>query len=431
MGVEREGDLVSVIVPAYNAAATIGETLASALAQTHRNVEVLVVDDGSTDATADIVRSFVARDRRVRLLQQANAGVAAARNLAIAQSRGAYVAPLDADDLWHPQKIALQVEALRQAGPRVGVVYCWWRVIDMAGRVTIKDWLPYPHEGDLYAALVMGNPLACASLPLIRRTYLAQVGGYDPGLRAQGAQGCEDLKLYLRLAERCEFALVRKHLVGYRSAPDSMSSDPRRMLRSHNIVAAEARRRHPQLPSWLFRLGEARYKFYRGKGCLQNGEAVLGFALLLDAFARDPAGLGYRLVEKPYRTLSRWLRQQGAPAGLTEPPARPSPRFFTNLLRYDPAGDPASQTSVDGGGRLFETAPPEPATGVRVCSSLYAWRCEVAAAVLADRQPICSPCEIVEGRAGQVAPCAPRHETGVVGPRLPVEAGARHRAAER
>ena len=131
MKAQQDGELVSVIVPAYNAAATIGETLRSALAQTYPQLEVLVVDDGSTDATADIVRSFVARDPRVRLLQQANAGVAAARNLAIAQSRGAYVAPLDADDLWHPQKIALQLEALRRGGPRVGVVYCWWRVIDM------------------------------------------------------------------------------------------------------------------------------------------------------------------------------------------------------------------------------------------------------------------------------------------------------------
>ena len=358
---------------------------------------LLIVDDGSTDATADIVRSFVARDPRGRLLRQANAGVAAARNLAVAQSRGAYVAPLDADDLWHPQKIALQLEALRRGGPRVGVVYCWWRVIDMAGRVAVREWLPYPHEGDLYAALIMSNPLASASLPLICRNDLIAVGGYDQGLRAQGAQGCEDLKLYLRLAERCEFALVRRHLVGYRDAPGSMSSDPRCMLRSHKLVLAEARRRQPELPRWLFRLGEARYMFYRGEAILRNGRPMLGLLLLLKAFGRDPAGPAYRLAERPWRVLSSWLRPKGPPSRLTDRQAPLSRHFYRNVLAYRPAGHPAGRQLVDGGERLFATAPPEPLAGARFCSSLYAWRCEVAAAGVAVGQRIRSASELVAG----------------------------------
>jgi glycosyltransferase involved in cell wall biosynthesis len=95
--------LVSVIIPAYNAENFIAKTLESVLSQTYQNIEVLVVDDGSTDTTAEIVKSFVQKDSRVSLLQQSNAGVAAARNLAIEKSKGEYIAPIDADDIWYPQ----------------------------------------------------------------------------------------------------------------------------------------------------------------------------------------------------------------------------------------------------------------------------------------------------------------------------------------
>jgi glycosyltransferase involved in cell wall biosynthesis len=100
--------LVSVIVPAFNAATTLAEALGSALAQTYKNIEILVVDDGSTDATAAIAREFAAADGRVSLVRRSNGGIAAARNSGIAVSKGAYIAPLDADDLWHPTKIEKQ-----------------------------------------------------------------------------------------------------------------------------------------------------------------------------------------------------------------------------------------------------------------------------------------------------------------------------------
>ena len=96
------GPSVSVIIPAYNAADTLAETLASVVAQTWPNVEVLVVDDGSTDATADIVEMIAEQHHQVRLIRQTNAGVAAARNAGLREARGDLVAPLDADDLWHP-----------------------------------------------------------------------------------------------------------------------------------------------------------------------------------------------------------------------------------------------------------------------------------------------------------------------------------------
>src|SRR4051812_12704913 len=108
----RVADLTSVIIPIYNAEQYIAETLLSALAQTHRNIEIIVVDDGSTDGSAAVVKLIAASDARVRLISQPNRGVAHARNCAIAEAQGEFIAPLDADDLWHPKKIERQIAAI-------------------------------------------------------------------------------------------------------------------------------------------------------------------------------------------------------------------------------------------------------------------------------------------------------------------------------
>jgi glycosyltransferase involved in cell wall biosynthesis len=113
----RTVPLVSVTIPAYNAAPYIRQTLESVLFQTYRNLEVIVVDDGSQDETGRIVEYAAKNDDRVILLRQPNQGVAEARNAAIKKSRGEYIAPIDADDLWHPEKIERQVQCILQAGP--------------------------------------------------------------------------------------------------------------------------------------------------------------------------------------------------------------------------------------------------------------------------------------------------------------------------
>ena len=105
---------VSVIVPAYNAAVTIAETLRSVSAQTCGALEIIVVDDGSTDATVDIVAEHARTEPRLRLIRQANAGVAAARNVALAHATADYIAPIDADDLWHPTRVEKHLTMLEQ-----------------------------------------------------------------------------------------------------------------------------------------------------------------------------------------------------------------------------------------------------------------------------------------------------------------------------
>lgn len=126
--------LVSVVMPAWNAAGTIARSIESVLAQRHAQVELLVVDDASTDATAQMVAGYAAADARVRLLRQAaNGGVAAARNAGIAAARGEFVAFLDSDDWWHPRKLELQLEQMRREDARVS--YCSYQRVGEDGRV--------------------------------------------------------------------------------------------------------------------------------------------------------------------------------------------------------------------------------------------------------------------------------------------------------
>lgn len=126
--------LVSVVMPAWNAAATIARSIESVLTQGHRQVELLVVDDASTDATAELVAGHAAADARVKLVRQAaNGGVAAARNAGIAAARGEFVAFLDSDDWWHPRKLELQLAQMRRAGASVS--YCRYQRVGEDGRV--------------------------------------------------------------------------------------------------------------------------------------------------------------------------------------------------------------------------------------------------------------------------------------------------------
>jgi glycosyltransferase involved in cell wall biosynthesis len=223
--------LVTVVVPAFNAATTIDETLLCVRSQTHRSLEILVVDDGSKDATADLVSRHAQVDPRVKLIRhQTNRGVAAARNTAIAAGRGEFIAPIDADDLWHPQKIERQVQAMIRHGPNVGLVYTWSALLDGESRV-IALGERYVLRGDVLRDLCEWSIVGNGSNPLMRAHAVRQVGCYDSSLLERHAQGCEDWSLYLAIAERFAFDVVPEYLTGYRRSSTSMSNDLAQMWR--------------------------------------------------------------------------------------------------------------------------------------------------------------------------------------------------------
>ena len=234
--------LVSVVVPAYNAARHLGATLAAASAQTYGNLEVIVVDDGSKDDTAAVAAAHAAADPRIRVYQQPNRGVAAARNLGVERASGSFIAPLDADDLWHPRKLERQVRRMEQGGTQMGLVYTWWVSINEDGK-PLWAAAPWQVEGRVFEALVSLNFIGNASIPLFRRACLEAVGGYDPSFREWGAQGCEDWDLNLRVAERYVVGLAPTYLVGYRTSPGCMSLDVAAMYRSYRLLRSRAAKR--------------------------------------------------------------------------------------------------------------------------------------------------------------------------------------------
>lgn len=233
-------ELVTVVIPAYNAEATLDETLVSVRAQTWTNLEILVVDDGSRDGTFAIAERHAAEDPRVRALRKENGGVAEARNFAIAQAKGDYIAPVDADDLWHPTKIEKQMAAMAAMGEKCGLVYTWYRAIDADSRIMSQRGQS-GYEGDVLRHMCYGNLVGNGSSPLMRKACVLEAGGYDPSLRANNAQGCEDLKIYFEIARRHHFAVVREELTGYRWTADNMSSDSMKMLRSFDLVMSPMR----------------------------------------------------------------------------------------------------------------------------------------------------------------------------------------------
>jgi glycosyltransferase involved in cell wall biosynthesis len=242
--------LVSVIVPVLNGERYIERTLESARRQTHHVLEIVVVDDGSTDLTAEIVETMAQRDNRIRFFRKPHSGLSSTRNFAIAQAAGEFIAPLDADDLWHPEKIARQIEMIQAASPKIGVVYCWSVDIDEYDFIIppIRD--KCIAQGDVIVELAARNNfLENASVPLIRRSYLDLVGGYDPSL----VKGSEDWKLYLALAEICHFGVVPKHLVGYRRSSSSMSRNTAAMAQSIDQVEQWILEKWPSLSKKVLR----------------------------------------------------------------------------------------------------------------------------------------------------------------------------------
>jgi glycosyltransferase involved in cell wall biosynthesis len=250
-----------LIVPAYNAERFIEGTIRSLLSQTYRHIEIIVIDDGSSDSTADLVKSIRNEDPRVVLLRQANLGVAAARNAGVVRSGGEFIAPVDADDLWYPRAVEKLAACLLEQGPGVGVVYAWSVYIDERGVLT-GGFRAATLEGDVFTTLLCHNFLGNASCTMMRRVCFDDTGGYDIGFREHAEQGCEDWDFYLRVSEHYHFGVVPEFLIGYRKIKGRMSSDSKQMAISQEYMLQKVYRRQPRLPGFLSRVSRSSFYIY-------------------------------------------------------------------------------------------------------------------------------------------------------------------------
>lgn len=249
---------VSVVVPAYNAAGTIVETLRTVSAQTYTHLEILVVDDGSTDNTAEVVQNYGRLcEPRLRLIRQANGGVAAARNTGMTEAAAPFIAPIDSDDLWHPTRVEKHMAALAR-NPSLGFAYSPSRIMNGDGRV-IDSHLFFAFSGRVFYRQLFFNMVGNGSGMTFRRDAALAVGGYEPLLRQVGLEGCEDWLLQMRLALSHEVAHVPEYLIGYRKVPGAMSSDTSRMWRSRILAVDLLREEAP--PSAQVLIESARLSF--------------------------------------------------------------------------------------------------------------------------------------------------------------------------
>jgi len=284
--------LVSIVVPAHNAEATLARTLSSALASTFGDFELLVIDDGSTDGTAAVAEKFARSDNRVRLHRRRQGGVSAALNTGVQHARGTYVARLDSDDLWHATKLEKQV-AMMFADPALALVYTDVRYIDAQDRI-IRDVAPQRLQHRALSRMVHSGLVGGNSSVLMRRSAVVAAGGYDEALRSW-----EDLLLYISICAEHPIGAVPEYLVGYRVRPESLSADPQNMLDSWAIARRKIERRFRHVPRFVHRWGHARRTVELAEGFAWKGRYGTCVRLLVDAMIHDPVWtsrfLSYRI----------------------------------------------------------------------------------------------------------------------------------------
>jgi len=221
---------VTVIIPAYNSAEWLGQTLASIKAQTYRSWQLIVADDASTDSTPQVVRAHAQDDPRIRYLRlpRNSGGPATPRNAAVAEATTPWVAFCDADDLWHPRKLEAQLALAHETGADM---VCS-RIRDFHGREP-----PTPASDDFRSMsseriglwrLLSKNVIPCSSV-MCRRSLINAAGGFDP---LKGLVAVEDYDLWLRLIERgAHVVKARAPLVDYRRLPGSLSASKLKLVR--------------------------------------------------------------------------------------------------------------------------------------------------------------------------------------------------------
>jgi glycosyltransferase involved in cell wall biosynthesis len=278
--------IVSVIVPTYNASKWVTHTINSIQCQTIENIEIILIDDGSTDSTYNILKEKSKDDSRIKVICQSNMGVGYARNTGIKVAKSNFIAPIDADDIWFPQKLEKQLEKYFECKNESGIIYCLSSHINEKGD-DLGCYMPFTPEGDVRSAIILRNFIGNGSSPLIRKELLNQVGMYLTRQEQNGAEGCEDWDLYMRLSEITKFGFVPIPLVGYRQRNSCMSDSSRSMAKSYDHVMSKAKKRNPRLPSYYFRWSEGHFYSYLAIKSYRNYDFVGFICSFIRALVSD------------------------------------------------------------------------------------------------------------------------------------------------
>lgn len=289
--------LVSVVIPAFNRASLIGESLESVYAQSYEPLEVIVVDDGSSDDLEAALAPYIRRGLRL-IRHDRNMGAPAARNTGIKEAKGEFIAFLDSDDLWEPEKTEKQVQKILVSGTETALIYSGIRKINQDGRyLGLKN---PKKKGSIYFDLLRNNWIGSTSTALVRASALVNVGGFDTTLRSR-----QDLDLWLRLAKEYKIDFVSEPLVIYRVHTDRISSNVDSRIQGYKTILSKYFsdiKRSPAIHGeYLYQIGF----FHRRKGELSVACDLFKKSLLLKPSAKTL----YYYTETRLRILrDRFLR---------------------------------------------------------------------------------------------------------------------------
>jgi glycosyltransferase involved in cell wall biosynthesis len=274
---------ISVIIPVYNGEKTIQKTVLSILNQTFTDFELIIINDGSTDSTIEILSNI--QDSRLKVFTCSNAGLAASRNRGIDKALGDYIAFIDADDLWTPDKLEAQYKAL-QENPQAAVAYSWTNSIDEAGNL-VRSGSCVSASGDVHANLLLLNFLENGSNALFRRQALTEVGNFDESLTS-----AEDWDMYLRLAARYHFVVIPYPQVLYRISVNSMSANVDKLEKESLKVIERHFKQVPESLQYIKRVSIANLYKYLTFKCLEGyprrKKGIKVTFLLLNLIRYDP-----------------------------------------------------------------------------------------------------------------------------------------------
>lgn len=283
MDTPKKSGKVTVIIPCYNREKFVGKTVDSALSQTYPNIEIIAVNDGSTDSTGEVLKSYGTRIKVLEHPGGVNKGQSAAINLAMREADGEYVAILDSDDLWHPDKLARQVKFLEN-NPDVGLVYANGYAIDENDDNLYELYKPGHVETNDPKKVLLNCYLAIPSCSLVRRAAFEAAGEFDETMRS-----AQDHDMAVRLAEVTKFAYINEHLWYYRRHSDTQSCkhSRRRWEIGFKILEKAYKRRDYGLKVKRKRL--AILNFRVGQCLLEEHKFVRAVGYFIKAGLMDPA----------------------------------------------------------------------------------------------------------------------------------------------
>ena len=282
MGEPGAVPLVSVLICLYNGERFLAGTIDSALAQTHRDFELIVVDDGSTDGSLAVLNSYA--DPRLRVIRQPNSGAAAALRAGLQVARGVYIAPLDQDDLWEAGNLAAHVGEL-ESRPGTALTFSWFRVIDDQGRdigISSSRYRGTIDFEDLLRDFVIG----ATSNVVLRRTAIDRAGGVDSSL-----PGMYDLDLCLRIAllEPGNVAAIPCHLMRYRRHAGQLSRNLAALKLEWAQVLDKLRQLAPREVARVEKRARSNMSRYFARLAFEGARYAVGLQLLSEGCRCAPA----------------------------------------------------------------------------------------------------------------------------------------------